>query len=75
MLPELKQIMKDNKLKRWSTMNKPEILKLLHEKDLVPDDALVKQEKLVKEVSPKYEFQVYGGKFRCVIKKSHGRNV
>ena len=37
-------------------MNKPQILKLLHEKGLVPDDALVKQGKLVKDVSPKHEF-------------------
>ena len=31
-LPELKQIMKDNKLDGGEIMNKPEMLKLLHEK-------------------------------------------
>lgn len=65
-LPELKQIMKDNKIKGSSTMNKPEILKLLHEKGLVPDEALVKQEKIVKEVSPKHEFTK---SIRCNPKK------
>jgi hypothetical protein len=47
-LPELKQIMKDNKLKGWTTMNKPEMLKLLNEKGLVENEALVQQEKPVK---------------------------
>jgi hypothetical protein len=37
-LPELKQIMKDNKLKGWTLMNKPEILKLLREKGFVSDE-------------------------------------
>jgi hypothetical protein len=55
-LPELKQMMKDNKIRGFTTMNKPDILKLLNEKGLVQDDALVQQEKLVKEVSPKHEF-------------------
>ena len=36
-LPELKQIMRDNSIKRCSAMNKPEILKLLNEKGLVSD--------------------------------------
>ena len=57
-LPELKQIMRDNQLKGWSTTNKPEI-KLLHEKGLVPDEALVKHEKPVKAVSSSYEFAKY----------------
>ena len=52
-LPELKQMMRDNQLKGWSTKNKPEILKLLHEKGLVSDEALVKP---VKVISPNYEF-------------------
>lgn len=55
-LPELKQMMRDNKLKGWATMNKPEILKLLQEKGLVSDEVLVKQEKPVKAVSSNYEF-------------------
>lgn len=65
-LPELKQIMKDNKLQRGTTMNKPEILKLLHEKGLVPDGALIQQEKHVKDVLPKYEFTK---SIRCNPKK------
>lgn len=59
-LPELKQMMKDNGLKGWTTMNKPDILKLLHDKGLVPDDALVK------EVSPKHDFTK---SIRCNPKK------
>lgn len=55
-LPELKQIMKDNKIKGSTIMNKPEILKLLHERGLIPDEALVQQEKPVKDISPKYAF-------------------
>jgi hypothetical protein len=61
-LPELKQIMKDNKLKGWTILNKPEILKLLHETGFVSDGALVKQEKPVREVSPKHEFTKF---IRC----------
>ena len=58
-LPELKQIMKDNNIKGTTTMNKPEILKLLHGQGLIPDAALIQQEKPVKDVSPKYEFTKY----------------
>ena len=55
-LPELKQIMKDNMIKGTTTMNKPEILKLLHGMGLIPDEALIQQEKPANAVSPKYEF-------------------
>jgi hypothetical protein len=62
-LPQLKQIMKDNKIKGATTMNKPEIQKLLHEKGLVPD---VQQAKHKKDVLPKYEFTK---SIRCNPKK------
>ena len=66
-LPELKQIMRDNKIKGLSMMNKPEILKLLHEKGLVSDEALVQKEKKpVKDVSSKFEFTK---SIRCNPKK------
>lgn len=65
-LPELKQIMKDNKIKGFTTMNKPEILKLLHEKGLVQYEALVQQDKPVKNVSSKHEFTK---SIRCNPKK------
>ena len=55
-LPALKQIMKENEIKGRTIMNKPEILKLLHERGLVPDEALVKPEKPSKEIASKYEF-------------------
>ena len=65
-LTELKTMMKENGLKGWTTMNKSDILKLLNEEGLVPDEALVKQEKLVKVISPKYEFTK---SIRCNPKK------
>ena len=37
-------------------MNKPEILKLLRERDLVPAEALILAENPVKAIDPKYEF-------------------
>ncbi len=55
-LPDLKKIMKENKIKGTTTMNKPEILKLLRERDHVPAEALIPTEKPVKVVDPKYEF-------------------
>ena len=57
-LPELKQIMRDNKLEGCSAMNKPEILKLLNEKGLVEDAALVQKEKKkpVKDILSMFEF-------------------
>ena len=49
-LPTLKQIMKDNDIKGITFMNKPEILKLLHERELIPDEALVELTKSSKEI-------------------------
>ena len=40
-VPDLKKIMKENNIKGATTMNKPEILKLLRERDLVPAEALI----------------------------------
>lgn len=44
--------MKDNSIKGVSIMNKPEILKLLIERGLVPSEALAKLQKVVKEIDP-----------------------
>lgn len=55
-LPELKQIMKDNKIKGITIMNKPEIVKLLVERGLISEITLKKPEKIVKEINSKYDF-------------------
>lgn len=55
LLPELKQMIKDNKIKGITIVNKPEILKFLIERGLVPVEALAKPVKSVKENDPKYE--------------------
>lgn len=47
--------MKDNNIKSISTMNKPEILKLLIERGLVPDETPTKPQMIIKEVDRKYE--------------------
>ncbi len=50
-LPALKQIVKGNNIKGTSIMNKPEILNLLIEKGLVPNEALtVSQAKPIKNL-------------------------
>jgi len=49
-LPILKKIMKDNKIKGVTLMNKPEILMLLNKRGLIPDEALVKSTKPDKEI-------------------------
>src|SRR5271157_1631202 len=56
-LPELKSLMKENKLKGSSYMNKPEIIAVLLAKGIINEDSVKKQGAAVKrEIDPKYEF-------------------
>jgi len=53
-LPELKMMMKENKIKGSSRMNKPEIIAVLIDRGMICEE---KQDSLVKrEIDPKYEF-------------------
>ena len=53
-LPELKMMMKENKIKGSSRMNKPEIIAVLIERGLISEE---KQDSHVeREIDPKYEF-------------------
>jgi hypothetical protein len=52
-LPELKAILKLNKIKGWAHLNKPEIVELLKEKNLLPEPEPEKV-KIVKEIAPRY---------------------
>ena len=51
-LPESKRIMKEHMIKRYSRMNKPEIVALLLEKGLISEDV----PKIQREFDSKYEF-------------------
>src|SRR5271157_5438550 len=56
-LPELKSLMKENKLKGYSNMNKPEIIAVLLDKGIINEDSVKKHGAPVKrEIDPKYEF-------------------
>ena len=56
-LPELKSLMKENKIKGSSYMNRPEIIAVLLDRGIISEDSLNKQDALVKrEIDPKYEF-------------------
>ena len=52
-LPGLKKITKENNIEGTSTMNKPEILKLLRERDHVPAEELNPAEKPSKVIDKK----------------------
>src|SRR5271155_6210536 len=56
-LLELKLLMKENKIKGSSYMNKPEIIAVLLDRGIIPEDSVKKQDAPVKqEIDPKYEF-------------------
>src|SRR5271165_3093907 len=56
-LPELKSLMKENKLNGYSNMNKPEIIAMLLERGIINEDSVKKADAPVKrEIDPKYEF-------------------
>ena len=56
-LSELKSLMKENKIKGSSYMNKPEIIKLLLDKGILSQDSMKKSDASVKrEIDSKYEF-------------------
>ena len=56
-LPELKLLMKENKIKGSSYMNKPEIIAVLLDQGIISEDSVKKQDAPVKrEIDPKYEF-------------------
>jgi hypothetical protein len=56
-LPELKMIMKENKIAGSSHMNKPEISAVLLNRGIISTDSVKKQAPQVKrEFDPKYEF-------------------
>ena len=56
-LPELKSLMKENKIKGSSQMNKPEIIVVLLDKGIISEDSVKKQNTPVKqEIDPKYDF-------------------
>lgn len=55
-LTELKKIMKENKIRGSSHMNKPEIIASLLEKSLIASEALKNREPIIQEVDPKYDF-------------------
>jgi hypothetical protein len=54
-LPELKSLMREHKIKGHSVMNKPEIKKLLVEREIIPKEALQVKES-EKEIDPKHHF-------------------
>ena len=51
-LPELKAILRENKIKGWSHFSKPQLVDLLKENNLLPEP---EPEKVVKEIDPKWE--------------------
>ena len=53
-LPELKALMKENKIKRSSLMNKPEIIALLVEKGILSKEDVKPKPKPVRLIDPKY---------------------
>src|SRR5271155_1407102 len=56
-LLELKLLMKENKIKGSSYMKKPEIIAVLLDRGIIPEDSVKKQDAPVKqEIDPKYEF-------------------
>ena len=56
-LPELKLLMKENKIKGSSNMNKPEIIMALLDRGIISEDSVKKRDAPVKrEIDPKYEF-------------------
>jgi hypothetical protein len=56
-LPELKSLMKENKITGSSHMNKPEIIAELLDRGVISEDSVKKQAAPVKrEIDPKYEF-------------------
>jgi hypothetical protein len=56
-LPELKSLMKEHKIKGSSHMNKPEIIAVLHDRGIIFEDSVRKQDAPVKRnIGPKYEF-------------------
>ena len=56
-LPELKLLMKENKIKGSSYMNKPEIIAVLLDRRIILKNSVKKQDARVKwEIDPKYEF-------------------
>src|SRR5271155_4230012 len=59
-LLELKLLMKENKIKGSSYMNKPEIIAVLLDRGIIPKDSVKKQDAPVKrEIDPKYRFIRY----------------
>lgn len=73
LLPALKQIMKDNKIKGVSLMNKPEILKLLIERGLLPAEApATRQNPKYEHLKKKYSLPALTGimKSQCFDKES-----
>jgi len=59
-LPELKSLMKENKINGYSNMNKPEIIAVLLDKGIINEDSVKKQDAPVKrEIDPKYEYIRY----------------
>lgn len=56
-LPELKSLMKENKIKGSSHMNKPEIIAVLLDRGIISVDSVKKQDTPVKrDIEEKYEF-------------------
>src|SRR5271155_5845983 len=56
-LPELKSLMKENKITFSSNMNKPEIIIVLLDRGIISEDSVKKQNAFVeREIDPKYEF-------------------
>ena len=56
-LPELKSLMKENKIKGSSNMNKPEIITVLLDRGIISEDSVKKRDAPVKrEIDPKYEY-------------------
>lgn len=53
-LPELKKILKENKVKGYSHLNKPQLIELLEKHNLMPEEE-EKPAKPKKEVDPRYE--------------------
>src|SRR5271155_2784037 len=56
-ISELKSLMKENKIKGSSNMNKPEIITVLLDRGIISEDLAKKRDASVKrEIDPKYEF-------------------
>jgi len=69
-LPELKMMMKENKIKGSSRMNKPEIIAVLIEKGIISDSPIQSINHVEQEIDPKYEFMMKLPELKMMMKEN-----